>query len=102
MWRNSEPPLEVQAVHALDIVSCRAATLGLGACHPVWRRQLDTAQQHGSRIRHLHLAAHVESRGVRAVGFSQSGVIGGGVLYRRQRAFAARFSPLARSHHLSR
>ncbi len=53
-WRNSRLLFRSRDAHAPDIVSGRAARLGLGARHRVSLRQLDIALPRSNHIRHLH------------------------------------------------
>src|SRR5207244_11178848 len=71
-WRNSRLLFRSHDARALDIVSGRAARLGLDARHPVRLQQLDIALRRSNRIRHLHSGPHLESRAFRAAGWLPS------------------------------
>jgi hypothetical protein len=57
-WRNSQPLFRAHGAHAPGIGFGHGAKSGLDDRHLVWLRQLDTALQRSSRIRHLHLDQH--------------------------------------------
>ena len=89
-WRNSRLLFRSHDARALDIVSGRAARLGLDARHPVRLQQLDIALRRSNRIRHLHPGPHLESRGFRAAGLLQSDLIEADDRRHCRHVFAAR------------